>query len=170
MSRTERGWTLVAACVASPSVWRLADKIGRPLGEVHAPVPGFASGTRADALIERMFDALRPDAPVVRGNWSLHADAVLHLPRHADDHAARLARAPLEALWLRRERQTLSRLPASGSVLFTIHTAHDRVAALDAATRETLERQLAALGPAERRYRALSPSDASTRSRSGGPT
>lgn len=157
MRRAAAGWLLAAGCVAFPSAWSLAEKLGRPLDEVHAPVPGYAHGSRNARLIERMLDALRANATVVRGNWSLHADPVLHLPRHAPDHAARLARTPLEGLWLRRERQTLTKLAASGDVLFTIHTRLDPVGSLDAAERATLESQLAALTPAERRYRALPP-------------
>ena len=153
--RDASGWRLVEAFVAAPSAWVLGDKIGRVLGEVHAPVPGFEAGTTNDRTIARMFDALRDGVPVVRASWSLHADAHRFLPRHAPDHAARLAAAPLDALHLRRERQTLRRLPASGAVLFTIDTTIRSVASLDGAERDALETQLAAMVPEQRRYRGL---------------
>ena len=153
--RDGSGWRLVEAFVAAPSVWALDDKIGRALGEVHAPVPGFATGTPNDRTVARMFDALRDGEPVVRGSWSLHADARRFLPRHAPDHAARLAATALDALHLRGERQTLRRLPRSGAVLFTIDTTIRPVASLDGAERGALESQLAAMTPEQRRYRGL---------------
>lgn len=168
LHRDAAGWIVAAGCVAFPSAWSLGEKLGRPLGAVHAPVPGYAEGTQADRLITRMLDALRPGQPVLRGNWSLHAEPVLHLPRHTDDHAERLAATPPEALWLRRERQTLARLAATGDVLFTIHTSLEPLAALDTDTRAVLERQLAALDPAQRAYRGLPQrTETSITSRSG---
>ena len=110
--RAADGWRLVEAFVAAPSAWRLDEKIGRPLGAVHAPVPGFAAGTRSDATIERMFDALRPDAPVVRRSWSLHADAQRFVPRHAPDHAERPGRGAADR---RRAVRAASALGAAGA-------------------------------------------------------
>ena len=153
--RDASGWRLVEAFVAAPSAWALGDKIGRALGDVHGPVPDFATGTSNDRTVTRMFDALRDGAPVVRGSWSLHANARRFLPRHAPDHAARLAAAPIDALHLRAERQTLRRLPASGATLFTIDTTIRPVASLDGAERAALESQLAAMTPEQRRYRGL---------------
>ena len=34
-------YALTAALLCAPAHWRLAEKLGRPLGEIHAPVPGF---------------------------------------------------------------------------------------------------------------------------------
>ena len=158
------GWRLAEAFVAAPSAWRLGEKIGRPLAEVHGPVPGFAAGTEGDALVTRMFDALRPGAPVVRGSWSLHADDRRFLPAHAPDHAARLGRSSLEALFLRTERQVLHRLDG-GAVLFSIDTLIGRVDALEA---RELEAQLARLTPAQRAYRGL-PERGPYRGGTGGP-
>ena len=152
--RDGSGWRLAEAFVAAPSAWALGDKIGRALGDVHGPVPGFAAGTSNDRTVTRMFDALRHGEPVVRGSWSLHADARRFLPRHAPDHAARLA-AALDALHLRAERQTLRRLPASGATLFTIDTTIRPVASLDGAERDALEAQLATMTSEQRRYRGL---------------
>ncbi|WP_082859315.1 DUF3445 domain-containing protein [Microbulbifer sp. Q7] len=71
----ERGYTLVAASLAAPSYWRLEEKIGQPLAEIHRPVPGFAENIGAQ--VSRFFDHLLPEFPVWRGNWSVVDSAEL---------------------------------------------------------------------------------------------
>ena len=41
MRRGEDGWRLAAGSLCFPSSWSLDEKFGRPLQEIHAPVPGF---------------------------------------------------------------------------------------------------------------------------------
>jgi hypothetical protein len=122
LTESPLGHRLVAAFVAFPARWRLADKIGRPLGAIHGPVPGYAR--RLADPTERMFTNLDPARPVQRANWSLVDDPDLHQPT-AKAERPRTALTPAEVgarLHLRVERQTLRRLPATGVVLFTIHT------------------------------------------------
>lgn len=111
-------WRLDSGVVCFPSLWRLADKIGRPLAEVHAPVPDYAEelAGRVDRLVSR----LRAHRPVWRRNWFVHHDPRLHQPAPAA--APDAMPTPPEGLWLRSERQTLRRLPVTGAVLFTIRT------------------------------------------------
>ena len=124
MRRGESGWRIAAASLCFPSSWSLAAKFGRPLDEVHAPVPDFAAGTRNATLIERMFDNLKPDMPVKRQNWSLYHDAELYHPvgHAAGDIDPAATPGPL---YLRRERQTLRKLPGTGDILFTIRILVD---------------------------------------------
>lgn len=119
MRRGESGWRLAAASLSFPSSWRLADKIGRPIHEVHAPVPGFGSGTRNAELIARMFDNMRPETPMIRWNWSVYGDAALFHPHESP--ARRFGDgARAENVFLRVERQTLRLLPQSRDIVFTI--------------------------------------------------
>lgn len=139
------GWVLAAGAVCFPSYWRLHDKIGRPLSDVHGPVPGYAGALarRVDAFLGR----LRPGQGVWRRNWSIHDDPALFLPEHGSPRGA--------GRWLRSEYQTLLRLEASEAVVFTIRTQQvpvehlaarpDRCTALAAALR--------AWTPAQRRYK-----------------
>lgn len=134
MRRGEDGWRLAAASLCFPSSWSLAEKFGRPLPDIHRPVPGLGHGSRMETLIARIFDNLKVDQPVERLNWSLQENADLHRPL---SHNARLGRqerggekAGEEGLFIRVERQTLRRLPASGDILFTIRIHVDPVAAL----------------------------------------
>lgn len=157
MHRGPNGYELAAAILCFPSHWRLADKLGRPMREIHAPVPGF--GEQLGGPTDRFFAAIDPDRPVWRANWSIARDPELHKPGPhgpipplgADDTGGNL--------WLRVERQTLRRLPRSGDVLFTIRTYLRRIA--EVAAEPDLARDLAArlreLPEAMARYKALPP-------------
>jgi Haem-dependent oxidative N-demethylase, alpha subunit-like len=140
MSKREDGWTLVAASLCFPTFWSLAEKFGRPITAIHAPVPGFGDGTRNAVLIERIFDNLKPGEPVQRSNWSIHNDCELY---HAGPHGKPIRcddLTQMARLFLRREHQTLTRLPESGDLLFTIRVNADPLQDL-----ETAPEQCAAL-------------------------
>lgn len=122
LAASPEGHRLVGAFVAFPSRWSLAEKIGQPMARIHAPVPGLESAIGGPVgLFFRKLEATRP---VWRANWSLIDDPALHQP----SAAFRRTSAPVteedagERFWLRIERQTLRRLPATGAVLFTILT------------------------------------------------
>ena len=133
MRRGKTGWRLAAASLSFPSSWRLAEKFGRPIEEVHGPVPGFGGDTRNAELIARMFDAMRPETPMIRWNWSLYGDDRLFHPDSSGPGERRFGNtARAEHVHLRSERQTLRRLPHSGDIVFTIKIAVDPL--------ETLER------------------------------
>lgn len=130
MRRGDAGWRLAAAALCFPSSWRLADKIGRPMHEVHAPVPGFAAGTRNAELIARMFDNMRPETPMIRWNWSVYGDAELFHPHNSPPRRFGPGERA-ENVFLRVERQTLRRLPQSGDIVFTIGISVDPLAELE---------------------------------------
>jgi hypothetical protein len=124
LQRRAGGYRLTAAVLCFPLHWSLQAKLGRPLIEIHEPVPGFAE--RLGPSVDRLFDGLRPERPVWRLNWSIVDRPDLFLPpahrgtaRPIDPEAAG------EQLWLRVERRTLCRLPESGAVAFGIRTHVD---------------------------------------------
>lgn len=153
----EQGWRLAAGCVCFPSYWRPRDRIGEPLADVHAPVPGYpgALAGRVDGFLDR----LRPGRAVWRRNWSIHDVPDLHLP--APVPVDRPTPVP-DGRWLRSERQTLVRLPAADAVVFTIRTQQVPLAAL--AERPDICRAIAgALGGwsvAQRTYKGAAVDDA----------
>jgi dimethylamine monooxygenase subunit A len=107
-------WRLQAACVCFPSRWQLALKIGRTMDDIHQPIPGYRE-TLADPT-NGVFDRLRPDRPFWRLNWTVIDQADLHQP-----HSPRqLSPVDINEWYFRVERQTISRLPESGAVVFTI--------------------------------------------------
>lgn len=119
-------WYLDAAFVCFPSRWRLADKIGRPLVEVHAPTDGYVDhlAPRVDRLLGHL-----SGRPVLRRNWFVHPDPSLHQPSAPVSDPVVPAVRALEGLHLRSERQTLRRLDC-GWVLFTIRIQHDPLSTL----------------------------------------
>lgn len=167
MRRGDNGWRLAAASLCFPSSWSLREKFGRPMHEIHTPVPGFGAGTRNAELIERMFDKLQGQA-VWRLNWSISVDPSLYLPlstvERKDRADRRASRFPTEdsvaSAFIRVERQTLRKLPRSGDILFTIRihvdpmkvlAAHPDRARLAAGFAE----QLAAMEEAQLDYKGL---------------
>ncbi len=110
-------WRLTAACVCFPSRWNLQEKIGRTLQEIHGPVPGYDE--ELDSPVEDFFNRLHPDRPKWRLNWTVLDTNELHLPSPSAHRSLKLP-SDLGDLTFRVERQTLSRLPSSNAVVFTI--------------------------------------------------
>ena len=132
MSASPDGWRLVAASLCFPSAWNLLEKFGHPLHKVHGPVPGFGTGTRNASVIDRMFDNLRPEQPVMRWNWSLHEDGQLHHPTSHSGFESRFGNDDIGGhVFLRVERQTLRKLPKSGDIVFTVRIYLDPLEVLE---------------------------------------
>ncbi|MEM8902569.1 MAG: DUF3445 domain-containing protein [Actinomycetota bacterium] len=125
-------WRLRAASLCFPSRWRLADKLGRSITDVHGPVDGYRE--ELAAKVDRQLDRLG-ERPVLRRNWFVHPDASLFQPdRPVDGDPVIPADRALDDLVVRSERQTLRKLPRSGAVLFTIRVQQQGLAALVAVT------------------------------------
>lgn len=147
------GWRLGAASLCFPSSWSLPDKFGHPMRRIHGPVP---LDEKMETRIERIFTGLHPERPVWRGNWALDRDMALRQERpehHRNDKHTLDAPSPV----LRTEFQTLTKLPRSGAVLFTIRIG---VVPLEEAVRDsrlasTLAAQYRAMQPAQRAYKGI---------------
>jgi hypothetical protein len=167
MRKGEDGWRLAAASLCFPSSWSLTEKFGRALDDIHVPVPGFGRGSRTAGLITRIFDNLKVGQPVLRLNWSLQTDRELHKPLSGAGRTERAATAEprfpgnaATAAFIRVERQTLRKLPASGDILFTIRIHLDPMTALKghperAALAASFAAQLDALDAAQLDYKGL---------------
>jgi hypothetical protein len=115
------GPRLVAAVLCFPSHWRLAEKLGRPLGPIHDPVPFYAE--RLARPVDRFFAALKPGRVAVRFNWTVTAiPDLFQASGHNRNDAPPVALTGDigETVFLRVERQTFRRLPHSGAVAFGI--------------------------------------------------
>jgi len=150
-------YRLVGATLCSPARWRLAEKLGRPLGPIHDPVPGYAA--KLGRPVDRFFAALAPERPVWRLNWGIADDPAPFQPEAGPAAPGVTAENAGERLWLRVERQTLRRLPATGAVVFTIRTHITRLGAAIAAPAGAAELAAAIRDMPEetRRYKRIAP-------------
>jgi dimethylamine monooxygenase subunit A len=157
MRSAPEGYILSAASVCFPSRWLLAEKIGRPMGQIHAPVPGYAEKLRSP--VNRFFEQIRSDRPVWRLNWSIVDSPDLFLLQSRDINPDLNLTNAGKKLWIRVERQTLRRLPQSGNILFTIRTYVHSLSVLE--TNLPAARGLAAaiqqVSPEMQRYKTLLP-------------
>ena len=148
---------LTAASLCAPAHWRLADKLGRSLSAIHAPVPGYAETLAAP--IDRFLATLKPERPVWRLNWGIVHDPTPFQPEPSGAAPSLTAADAGEKLWLRVERQTLRRLPQSGAVVFTIRTYITRldrvVVSVDQA--HALAAAIRDMSPAMQAYKQITP-------------
>ncbi len=107
---------LTAAILCFPAGWTLAQKLGRPMTQIHTPVESYNPDLAR--RVQRMFDAIRPEQPLWRANSLIYDDPTLHQPRAEGAHRPR----PVDKLYARSERQCLIRLPKTRAVVFSIHT------------------------------------------------
>ena len=110
-----------AAVLCFPSRWRLGEKIGKPLADVHGPVPVYAE--RLEKPVDRFMRHLKDGHIAARLNWSVLDDPALFQPTGKWREGANTAITQANAgasLYLRVERQTLRRLPDSDAILFGI--------------------------------------------------
>lgn len=119
---------LTGAVLCFPASWTLAQKLGRPMTEIHVPVAEYTDDLAQ--RVQRMLGAIRPEQPLWRMNYLTYADPTLHQPRLEFDRRPRPA-ADLR-VFVRSERQCLLRLPLTGAVVFSIHTYVVRATALPA--------------------------------------
>jgi dimethylamine monooxygenase subunit A len=150
---------IIGGVVCFPSGWSIREKMGLCIFEVHAPVPQFAPtlGNPTYQLLRR----LKTHRPVWRMNWGIRPTAQLdQAPRHAE--YLRKQQALVDAqnagrrCILRIERQTLSRMPTSGNILFTIHTHQTPLADLDSHQAACVLHTLKTCPPEIRAYKGIS--------------
>ena len=152
-----QGYRLVGASLCSPSAWRLADKIARPLAAIHQPVPGYVE--KLARPVDRLFAQLKPDRLMGRFNWIVTDSPAAFRPFRPPIATPGQGWDAGAELWLRVERQTIQRLPMTGAILFTIRT---HITRLDAAIRTAdsaseLAAAIREMPAATQRYRDIAP-------------
>ncbi|MVM29964.1 DUF3445 domain-containing protein [Spirosoma sp. HMF4905] len=126
---------LVAGQLCFGNDWCLDEKLGLPFWQIHAPIVSIVEPMMraAQTLMER----LPVGRPVWRLNWSVKVSDQLdmtsrHIPtmhQLLTDHLPSLIPDTIgDQLYVRVERQTLTRLPGSGAILFGIHTYQNLLA------------------------------------------
>ncbi len=123
LQMTDGAPVLTAGVLCFPSGWRLLEKLGLPLAEVHAPVPIYPD--RLARPVDRLIGTLKAGRVVERVNWTVLDSPVLFRPGghfRRDRNKNVTAENAGETLFLRVERQTLRQLPRTGAVVFGIRT------------------------------------------------
>ena len=105
--------------VCFPNRWDLRSKLGLTMAAVHAPVDRL--NDQLEAPIDGFFDRLTPDRSFWRLGWGVLDTADWYTS--IDGTAAPRPTEPTpDGQYLRVERETLRRFPATGCILFTIRT------------------------------------------------
>jgi len=114
---------LTGGSVCFPSGWFLQEKLGKPLTDIHQPIPQYEQ--ELAHRVDTYFARITPDRPGWRRNWFVYDNPALFQPEDpvATDPARR-------RFFIRSERQTMRRLPRTGALVFTIRTQQCTLSAL----------------------------------------
>jgi hypothetical protein len=107
---------LTAAVICFPASWTLAEKIGKPLMDIHVGVDAYDA--ELGKRVQRLFDGIQVDKPLWRYNILRYQNPELFQPRGVDDQRDEEEGGN----YIRSEHQALVRMAESGAVLFAIHT------------------------------------------------
>lgn len=125
---------LVAGQLCFGNGWSLDEKMGLPFWEIHAPINPIVEPMMRSA--QKLMERLPAGKPIWRLNWSIKASDQLdmtsrHIPalnQHLNDCLPDInAENAGDHLFIRIERQILSRLRESKAILFSIHTYQNLV-------------------------------------------
>ena len=126
---------LLAGAILLAGFWRLEDKFGMPLSEIHTSgdVPGYK--TKVEKGMMNFFRRVQPEKPVLRNNYFMQVDDSLAWSESigSEDSTSEIGWATaakdkaISHHYFRSERQSLRRLPKSGGVVFTIRTYFEPV-------------------------------------------
>ncbi|EER26655.1 hypothetical protein CPC735_008280 [Coccidioides posadasii C735 delta SOWgp] len=120
---------LLAGAVLLAGFWRIEDKFGMRLSEIHTSgdVPGYQ--TKLEKGMMNFFRRIKPSDPVLRNNYFIQVDEDLAWsysigPEDSKSVSWNTAakNKAIQHHYFRSERQSLRRLPRSGAVVFTIRT------------------------------------------------
>ena len=120
---------LRAGAILLAGFWRLEDKWGMPLSDIHTSgdVPLFKQ--KLEKGMMNFFRRVKPDGPVLRNNYFIQVDDDLawswSIGGEDNEGIGWFTAEKNKAIhhhYFRSERQSLRRLPRSGGVVFTIRT------------------------------------------------
>jgi len=138
--------------VCFPNRWDLRSKLGQTMAEVHAPVAGL--NAQLETNIDQFLDRLHPDRPFWRLGWGIIDVADGYTPSDGTGPARPNVPQPGE-MFVRVERETLRRLPATGCVLFTIRTYVGPIGVIGGESATSMAAALAAMPTEIRGYKDL---------------
>ena len=128
------GHRIIAGTVCFPNGWTISEKIGQGIDKVHEPVPEYAE-VMSEA-VNRMLERLRSGRTFWRCNWAVKPSSRLDqspksMPLIMEEEAKLTSDNVSDRCFFRVEKQTLTRLPETQTILFTILTDQVSVAELE---------------------------------------
>ena len=129
IERPDGQYYLLGGAVLLAGFWRLTDKLGMPLSEIHTSgnVPHYKE--KLETGMMKFFTRLRPETMYCRNNYFLQVDDNLPWSVSIGEEDAPVVSwstaekdKAIAHHWFRSERQSLRRLPKTGAVVFTIRT------------------------------------------------
>lgn len=147
---------LYGGCLCFPSHWDLREKLGLPMADIHAPVPGL--NEKLSRQIDGFLQRIKPGISWERANWGLARTPELNL--HPSRRLPRLDETVTsDEVWFRIEEQSLVSLPKSGGILFGIKLVilPLREIIADPAARQGLLRALRTMPAPMADYKGITP-------------
>lgn len=138
IERADNQYYLLAGAALLPGFWRLTQKFGMSLAELHTSgdVPQYKE--KLHKGMYNLFRRLKPEQMVGRNNYFIQVDDSLAWswsigPEDGDGEISWSMAEKNKAVehhYFRSERQTLRRLPKTGAVCFTIRTYFEPIKAI----------------------------------------
>ncbi|TGO51125.1 hypothetical protein BCON_0168g00100 [Botryotinia convoluta] len=138
-SEEDGEWKLMASATLFPAGWKLQERIGSSMAVLHKPVPGWKE--KLGKSVNRYFTHLTPRTCMERSNLFIQATPILfqYIPEALPSPSSPLIPSDI---YIRRERQTFTRLPKSNAVLFTVRTYMEKLVDLNSADAEAMAKQI----------------------------
>lgn len=143
-------YRLAGAAVAFPTDWHPAQKLGLPLIGLHKPIHGYAEQLASG--VDHFMDKLVPGRIFGRCNWFVSPTPELRWIAKGppeDEFAHVTVENAGETLYVRSERQTLSKLPETGAIVFTIGIYVSPFASLSPENQARMVEALSTIPPEE---------------------
>ncbi len=138
--------------VCFPNRWHLASKVGLTMAQIHAPVHQL--NEQLEQPIDRTMERLTAERPFWRLGYGLLDTNALY--QAVDGTAEPISQSvDPSGYYLRVERETLRRLPSTGSILFTIRTYINSLGDVPPDAADRLADALDAMPPGVADYKKL---------------
>jgi hypothetical protein len=152
----------MAAAAVVFSFSELPEKLGKPVGFIHAPVPGYEKHIRKsmDLTFKKL---LKVEQPMWRNNWGIAPSGQLDEPLYGSTAAqahrkfSTPSREEIKAKFLKVEYQTIRRLPRTQNLLFTVKTMADPMSSLEEVplAASCLAKSIRGMSPEMRAYKGI---------------
>ncbi|QMU60255.1 MAG: DUF3445 domain-containing protein [Gammaproteobacteria bacterium] len=122
LEEVDEDYKLVAASICAPTWWTLAEKMGKSLASIHAPIANLEE--KIGRMIRHFLKNLKVEDCYQRSNWFLFSRPDLCVFPNSFDMYESMVNVDLEniedRLYLRSERQTFRRLENTNTIVFGI--------------------------------------------------